>query len=278
MIPAAMTAEASDSRAKSPHRVVLLSDPHVPGDPTLSHARDRLARAVREVLALAPLPGLVICNGDVAHLIGEAEDYAQFNRIVRPLADAGLPLCCTLGNHDARARFLDHCGRPEGCWDVADKLASVCRTPRLAFVLLDSLDVTDAVPGLLGEAQLAALDRALGASDAAGRPTAIVLHHPPLPDEDPAKPNNLTDFEAFWRVVEGHDHVKAVFYGHLHRWERCERGGVHVVSLPTTAHVFRPDEPQGFVVADLREDGVDLTLHAFDGHAKDRQRVTLTWR
>jgi hypothetical protein len=72
--------------------------------------------------------------------------------------------------------------------------------------------------------------------------------------------------------------VKAVFHGHSHVWKRYERQGIPVVNLPTTAHIWTPDQPIGWVDASFRKDGMDLTLKAFSGNREEDGKVfSYTW-
>jgi 3',5'-cyclic-AMP phosphodiesterase len=73
--------------------------------------------------------------------------------------------------------------------------------------------------------------------------------------------------------------VKAVLFGHTHVWKHYEHEGIHFVNLPTTAYVFKPDEPAGWVDAELSPKGIRLQLHAITPHhPKDKEVLDLTWR
>src|SRR5205085_4201559 len=100
-------------------------------------------------------------------------------------------------------------GVPPAETPVAGRHVAVVRLPRANLFLLDSLDVTDGVPGRLGEGQLAWLARALDA--AADRPALVVGHHDLMTAPPPAdrKPSGLLDTEALLKVLEPRKQVKA---------------------------------------------------------------------
>jgi len=74
--------------------------------------------------------------------------------------------------------------------------------------------------------------------------------------------------------------VKAYFYGHTHRWEIGRtREGIHLVNLPSSAYVFDPSQPGGWVEATAREDGLDLELRSLSSlHPAHGERHRLKWR
>src|SRR4051794_31843305 len=163
---AAGFAPAAD--AADPHTWALLADPHIDANPKAvsrgSCMGDRLAAAVKEVLALPQRPAAVLVNGDLALKAGFPADYTTFAALVEPLRKAGMPLHLTLGNHDDRDTFraaLPDAKRPET--PVADKYVGAVNAGRARFVLLDSLVIIDKPPGEYGRAQLAWLARTLDA-------------------------------------------------------------------------------------------------------------------
>jgi hypothetical protein len=73
--------------------------------------------------------------------------------------------------------------------------------------------------------------------------------------------------------------VKAIFYGHSHRYHFDTLDGVHLINLPATGYNFRDSEPVGWVEATLTGEGADLRLNAVAGntagHGKTR---SVSWR
>ena len=264
-----------------PNHFVLLADTHI-----CDH-RDTELRGVKpvvafeqlgkEIIAASPRAAGAIVAGDCAFLEGKPADYAMIDALVRPLRRAGLPMHFTLGNHDHRDNFM--AAFPDATWPSADplppnKLVSMLETPHANWFLLDSLDRTNVTPGLLGQAQLTWLARALDARPS--KPALVVAHHNP---QSTAAQVTLVDTQAFFDVLLPRKQVKAYFFGHTHRWQPSQHEGLHLVNLPAVAWLFDPTQPRGFVAAQLHPTGVDLELNALDPqHPKHGEKIALTWR
>ncbi len=289
-------------------RVVLLADTHVDADAsTFSrdgvNMADQLRQVVEAIGELDPRPATVLVNGDNAYDTGTPGDYRQLIELLEPLPrEHGIDVLFTLGNHDHRANFLAAFPEPpyHGEWAeqhdrvfyellVANAGESVC------WVCLDSLLETDVVPGQLGDAQLQRLDDALADTHGQTRPdgsllpnspVVLYLHHPPIRSEEGKRAWALLDRDAFWKVVSKHPTVQAVLHGHTHRWDvrkwtlekpdGSERD-VPLIGLPPTSYVFREGDPWGYVVADVDQAGMTLTLRAMDGHTADGEAVRIDW-
>lgn len=221
--------------------------------------------------------------GDAAYDIGETGDYRTLQAGMAKLPELRFSTHVLLGNHDDRVNFR-HAYR--GDWfaksPLTDKHVAKIgkdRSRHCDWLLLDSLRVVDETPGELKAKQLAWIDASLGEDSA--RPTIIVVHHPPVPDENPEKPFALQDHEAFWDLVAKHPNVKAVLHGHTHRWHprKWSLGDreVALIGLPPTSYVFDEANPWGYVVADVTSGGVMFTLRAMDGHAADGEVVRVAF-
>lgn len=267
------------ARAAEPHQWSLLSDPHIAAD-RAKIARGinmaaQLSTVVQDVLAQGPSAGVLI-NGDLAFNTGETDDYAVLSELLMPLRKAGLPLHLALGNHDHRERFWAALrGDVSARRPVVDRQVALVPAARANWFILDSLDRTNVTPGLLGEEQLAWLARSL--DEHANKPALVMLHHNPTPD--PAKVT-LIDEAALYAVLRPRRHVKAYFFGHSHRWSVTQDpSGLHLINLPTTAYVFEPVRPTGWVNAQLEPNGIRLQLRCIDTTRSDHgQTVALTWR
>ncbi|MEM8495473.1 MAG: metallophosphoesterase, partial [Planctomycetota bacterium] len=182
-----------------------------------------------------------LVNGDAAYDTGEAGDYQQLESALSLLLQDDVPVHVLLGNHDDRDKFQAHVDNARVWLEKHERVGEESRSDMSVeppseltnkyvriigandgsrycdWLLLDSLRIVDETPGELEAAQLAWMDEALGRSP--DRPAIIVVHHPPIPDDDPDRPFALQDHEAFWAIVEQHPNVKAVLHGHTHRWE-----------------------------------------------------------
>jgi hypothetical protein len=262
------------------HSWALLSDPHIAADRTTvfrgAKLVDKLAAAVKEVLALPTLPANVLINGDCALKSGFPADYATFADLVKPLREAGTTLHLTLGNHDDRAAFRKALEpQPPAERPLLDRNVAIVRTPRANFFLLDSLDMVDLTPGKLGEAQIGWLSRQLDTH--ADKPAIVCVHHNL---NDARAQNGLVDTKSLLAVLEPRKQVKAYVFGHTHVWSVKEHAsGIHLVNLPAIGYPFAATQPTGWVHCALTENGATLKLSSLDPkHAAHGQSVDLKWR
>lgn len=265
---------------------VLFSDTHIATDPK-AEARgvvmaENLARCANQVLKLETKPYGVFVNGDCAYLNGQPSDYGTFVSLIDPLRDAGLPVHCTLGNHDDRKNFMAALTSVQDPRPVEGKHVSIISSATMNWVLLDSLDQVNKTPGILGGSQLGWLDRTLASLPA--KPTVVMAHHNPqgpLTDEKP-KPTGMSDSDAMFTVLTKHSaKVKAFIFGHTHTWNqsRHEATGIHLINLPPVAYVFGNERPNGWVLARATPEKLELELRALNpNHAQHRQKVEIAWQ
>jgi predicted phosphodiesterase len=73
--------------------------------------------------------------------------------------------------------------------------------------------------------------------------------------------------------------VKAVVYGHSHRFKFSQHKGIHMINLPATGYNMSGSQPVGWVEANLTDQGGEFTLHAIGGNRKNNGCCErLTWR
>jgi hypothetical protein len=107
----------------------------------------------------------------------------------------------------------------------------------------------------------------------ADRPTVLVVHHT-LGDGD----GDLLDVDRLFGLLRPYRHVKAIFYGHSHVWDRQERDGIQLINLPAVGYNFRDQDPVGWVQAWFHPSGVRLKLRAFAGNReRDGELVEVAW-
>jgi 3',5'-cyclic-AMP phosphodiesterase len=277
---------AAAEPAADPDRWVLLADCHIweRRDTKYNGVKpaENLAQERDEFLAARPRPAGVIVAGDCVFLQGHAADYAVLAELVKPLAAQGIPIHFAMGNHDDRKNFA--AAFPDKLFDgpspVADKRAAIVETPRANWFLLDSLERTNYTPGRLGKPQLEWLARELDARK--DKPALIVAHHNPEFNQQAVasgRSHSLLDTAGLFEVIEPRKQVKAYFFGHTHCWHVGCHAGIHLVNIPATAWLFDKSQPQGWVDAKLRADGISLTLHALvKEHPANGKTVELTWR
>jgi Icc protein len=213
----------------SPSMTVLvqLSDPHIGaawghGDPATA-----LAAAVGSVRALELDVDAVLVSGDLTEHGADAE----YERVRELLAPLGAPLHVLAGNHDDRAALRRHFGLPGSDGEPVQYAADL---GPLRLVALDST-VPGEDRGELDADRLAWLDAELAA--AAGTPTVVALHHPPLLTGIAGLDAFALDADsrsALAEVVERHANVRRLVAGHVHRGVTGELAGRVVLAAPST--------------------------------------------
>ena len=262
------------AHAEKPLHLALLSDTHVAADAKNEYRKflpwDNLKTVVPQVIESRPEG--VILNGDAARLTGELADYEAAKQLLAPLAEQA-PVYIGLGNHDDRDNFFKVFDPPPGNRQkVAGKHVLVIERPLMRLILLDSLLYVNKAAGLLGKAQREWLARFLEEPDA--RPTVIFVHHT-LGDGD----GDLLDVEGLFRLARPRKTVKAIIYGHSHKYAFTQEDGIHLINIPAVGYNFSDVEPVGWVDALFTAKGVDLKLRAFAGNrAADGQTRSLAWR
>ncbi|MDG1892402.1 MAG: metallophosphoesterase [Verrucomicrobiota bacterium] len=269
---AAFSADGAENTPEGYH-LAILSDTHTPADRNNEYRGfkpwNNLKRVVPDIVGSRPEGALI--NGDAARLTGEIQDYQELKQLLGPLAGQ-CPVYIGLGNHDHRQNF-NQVMQPETkhIADVSNKHVLVIEHPVVRILQLDSLLYVDKVAGLLGKAQRAWLGTFL--KEAEPRPTVIFVHHT-LGDGD----GDLLDSERMFEILKPYPQVKAVFYGHSHRYEYGFREGKHLVNLPAIGYNFNDNQPVGWVDAHFSIGGVHLTLKAIGGNLEKNDQITkLHW-
>jgi 3',5'-cyclic-AMP phosphodiesterase len=267
----ARAATSSQAPAR-PLRLALLSDTHIPANPAERYRGfapvDNLAKVVPQVVA-TPVDGALI-GGDLARLQGLPEDYERLRELLAPIVDK-VPTGLVLGNHDHRTNFRQAFPAAAGTQPpLANKHTSTREAGGLRFVLLDSLLAPDVTPGQLGSAQRAWLGEQLTTTPT---PTIILVHHT-LGGND----GELVDAERLFELLRPHRHVKAIMFGHSHKYEVTERDGLQLINLPAVGYNFVDTEPVGWVDSLWTDEGVDLTLRSIGGNqTANGQTTSVHW-
>ena len=190
--------------------------------------RQRLDRTLEALCALEPLPDLLLATGDIADDGDDRLSYARFREATEILP---FPVLHALGNHDSREPFLEIF--PDT--PTADGFVqyAIDRFP-VRILVLDTLE-----PGRHGgafcETRAGWLRDRL--DEMPERPTAIVLHHPPIEtglswmteNPDAAWVRRLAD------TVSGRSNIVAMIAGHLHRPIVTRWAGTILAVCPSTA-------------------------------------------
>lgn len=258
----------------------LLSDTHIAGSRHRvflgANMADHFEIITREILDSPQRPAGILVSGDCAWASGEKHDYHTFTDLLGPMRAAEIPVHLTLGNHDNRHHFWDVLkDEKRAKHPVNDRQMSLVRTPHVNWFILDSLEQTLYIPGMLGHDQLAWLAASLDSHPE--KPALIMVHHN-LGSGD--RSIALQDAEKFFEIVRPRKQVKACFFGHTHIWNvKQDDSGIHLVNLPPTSYPFFAGDPTGWVRATSKPDGMQLELRCVDQqHKAHGQVVDLKWR
>ncbi len=249
----------------------LLADPHIHESPDKLVRGSNMTRNLEAIVPRILNAGAqhVLFNGDVAFATGRRADYDAFKRIIKPLYGASSALHFTLGNHDARGNFVAALTDAEH-QPVEDKHVSTTLAGGVNWVMLDSLERVNAISGSLGGLQLRWLERQLDSH--ADMPTIVCLHH--NPERSFA---GLTDAQMFLDVVIPRRHVKAVIFGHTHRYRLWSQDGLHFLNLPAAGYRFNPLNRLGWVLTRTNGSGMSIEVRDLTGSQMMDGR-TLEWR
>ena len=252
-------------------RIALLSDTHIPADVNEAYRGFRPAENLRVVVAhvAESAPAAALINGDAARLAGSEADYRELKSLLQPLAHK-TPIHIGLGNHDDRRNFFKIFPATEKS-AVEGKHVSIFEAAGTRFIVLDSLLYVNKVAGLLGKATRSWLKTYLQEVDK--KPTLFFVHHT-LSDGD----GSLLDFDRFFEIVRPHKQIKAIFYGHSHRYHVEQKDHVYLINQPALGYNFNDNEPVGWLDATFSPKGVDLTLRAIAGNKKGNDETkAIVW-
>ena len=240
-------------------RLIQFTDPHLYGSETETLRGIATLPALKAALSDAQQssawpPDVVLVTGDLVQ-----DDPSGYAHIRRVFGHLGMPVLCIPGNHDDPAAMRRELrvdpftvgGHADfGAWRI---------------VLLDS-SLPGSASGRLSEKTLAQLEAAL--SGAAGRHCLVTLHHHPVAMSSRWLDRvGLENAEEFFGVVERHDNVRAILWGHVHQVYEGRRKNVRLLATPSTCAQFVPraDEfavdrrPPAYRTLELQSDGSLLT-------------------
>ncbi len=173
-------------------------------------------------------PHAVLVTGDIA----EDESVGAYEGFRDSLAGVDAPVLCLPGNHDDPALMQTLLN------DGAFRYLGAHRYGRWTVVLLDSR-VAGEVGGALGDGQLEALDVVLRRH--CDDHVLVCLHHPPVSMNSAWLDTiGLADPQRLWSVLDAHDQVRGVLWGHAHQVLDAQRGDVRLLCTPSTGRQFAP--------------------------------------
>lgn len=227
-------------------RLLHITDTHLHASPEGRMRGVNTDATLRAVLAQAMAdpdqPDAILATGDLV----QDETRAGYERLRELLGAFDLPVYCLPGNHDELAtmhQVLD--ASPfQVCGDA--------RFDNWCLVMLNShYDGADF--GLLPPAELARLSTTLMRNDA--HHCLVCLHHQALAMGSQWLDGvGLRNADELGEILDDHDNVRGVVWGHVHQASDRRRHGVRFLSSPSTCSQFLPnsddfvtdDRPPGF--------------------------------
>lgn len=260
-----------DSAQKDATRWAFLSDTHIHANPRHRfrgfYPYQNLQKIVDQIGT--NMPDGVVITGDVARSRGSLGAYDNVKALLAPIAEER-PIHLGIGNHDRREEFqLAFAGSRLGSAGLHDRHIITTMTGPIRMIVLDTLLFVNLFPGRIGRLQRAWLENYLWMTDET--PTILFFHHSPRAD--------LLDSRRLFDIISPARKVKAVVFGHSHKYELTERDGIHLVNLPATGYNFTRAQPVGWVEAHLTAEGGEFILHAVGGDMSRHRSVQfLRWR
>ena len=242
------------------YRLLQFTDVHLFADPdgemrgvrTLDTLKATLAEARRQHWP----PDLVIVTGDIA----QDESRGAYRLFRDCFADLGAPVLCLPGNHDNPGYMRELLTEPPfqccGTANIGDWLLTMLCTHRPG----------DA-GGYLDADELDRLSAELTASN--GKHVLICLHHHPVSSGsrwlDTVALRNAAEL---WDIVEQHEQVRCLLWGHVHQAHEERRDGRLLLATPSTCRQFLPgsdkfaldtERPPAYRWLELHPDGTIVT-------------------
>ncbi|MBC7987145.1 MAG: metallophosphoesterase [Sphingomonadaceae bacterium] len=233
--------------------IAQVTDLHIGFDPDnpAEFNRRRLDQVLHRIIELHPRPELLLATGDLT----DKGDSDSYRRLRVALEACSFPVLPCVGNHDHRGNFARHFpdvpfagGFVQYTWEKGP----------LRLILLDTLE-----EGRHGGAFCAERAAWLAArlAEERDKPTAIVLHHPPVETGIDWMTSNP---EAVWiarlrDAMVGADNIVGLIAGHIHRPMTTNWEGRTLAVAPSTApqvaldlSTIDPDRPDGrpMIIAD----------------------------
>ena len=236
--------------------LVQITDCHLgqqPGSTLLGMDTDHSLQAVID---------LVKCERGHTELIlgtGDLADHGA-NAAYRRLCEYFNQICGDSfwlpGNHDSWPDM----------WASSGPNSQLCNEIRVSGwqILMLNSQIPGEIGGELGGEQLALLDDCLGRASAEGVHSLVCLHHQPVAVGSAwIDAQQVADASEFFQVIDRHNCVRGIVWGHVHQQIDRQRKGVALLASPSTCVQFAPglarfkldDQPPGYRWLDLQPDG-----------------------
>ena len=213
-------------------RLVQITDTHISTETGEQFenfdTRESLGRVIKAINAFETAPDAVLLTGDLVH---ETKEIV-YRKLLDQLTLLKAPVVCLPGNHDDPALM----NKVLNAHNVStDKVLSL---DQWTVILLNTW-IPDSHSGRLSEQELEFLDTTLAGN--ADKFILVCMHHPPVKIGSPWMDAMMLENPAsFFKVLDGHTHVRAVLWGHIHQEYHALRNEVELLGSPSTCIQFRP--------------------------------------
>lgn len=241
-----------------PIRVVQITDCHLFGDVEGRLLGMNTQQSLTRVLDLVKQDQpyeLVLCTGDLVQDASVA-GYQRFREMIGAL---GAPQYWIPGNHDIYANM-------EEATLHSSILHQIIHIGDWQIIMLNST-IEGAVPGRLSEETLDFLDKNLSLGKKLH--SLVCLHHQPIPVGAKWLDNlGVQNADAFLNVIDQHDNVRGVLWGHVHQQFDGQRHSIPFMATPSTCIQFTPNNDD-FDVDKVAPGYRSLLLHS-DGRIESK--------
>lgn len=239
--------------------LIQLTDTHIFSEPGQTFDGVDTAKSLKQVIEHARAsdwpPDAILMTGDLVH----DPSLVAYERLVSILKTIQQPIFCIPGNHDD-PRVMKQVFSKENI----NTAKAIVFNDWIIFMLDTFLPDTHA--GYLHESELNFLNQQLVLHRT--RHALICLHHPPVSIGSPWMDRmGLQNPADLFSVIDQHEQVKAVLWGHIHQEFSGMHKEVRLMSAPSTCVQFaqkaneytRDNQPAGYRYLKLYASGVIQT-------------------
>ena len=200
----------------------------------------RLKQVLKSINKFHKDASMIVITGDLVDRASN-EAYENFFSIIK---DFSIPIYPIVGNHDKRELFLKYFPKFQTNGFVQYSLEA----KEFAFLFLDTL-VEDKPFGNLCQKRLDWLEEQL--KKYSDKKIYLFMHHHPLKSFLYEMDNvaNLKNSDKFWSILDKHDNILHITYGHLHRITQMQRKNISLHSTKSTTFqvAFTPNETKEYL-------------------------------
>ena len=198
-------------------------------------------------------PDALIVTGDISN----DGTKTTYDRAYKKIKELRLPALCIPGNHDDRKNLIKHLPS-----EFSDTLLVI---KNFILIGLDST-VKSSSEGLLSSDELEKMQYLL--QENTSKNVIICLHHQPvIIDSDWIDKIGLKNKNDFFKIIKEYDHIKGIFFGHIHQNYFINQNNIEIYGTPSTCRQFKPKEknfkmdllPPAYRRIELFEDGTIKT-------------------